>query len=63
MGTGLRSDIANLKEHSKLPGPGNYHSLDDSFVKKAAPAYGFGSSKRSDMESRKYLQGPGAYQT
>lgn len=46
MGSGSRADIANLKEKGNLPGPGNYTSLDDTFVKKNAPAYGFGSSIR-----------------
>lgn len=47
-----------------MPGPGNYSVLDDSFVKKSPPAYGFGSSKRDDSleKSKAHLQGPGAYE-
>lgn len=52
MGTGQRADIANFKEKLNHPGPGNYQTLDDSFVKKAAPKYGFGSSKREDENSK-----------
>eukprot|EP00347_Sterkiella_histriomuscorum_P006966 403350761 len=65
MGSGLRSDIANLKEKNQLPGPGNYQSHDDTFIKRSAPSYGFGSSIREDSleKSRKSLQGPGAYET
>jgi hypothetical protein len=48
IGTGSRADLANLKEHKKKPGPGNYDSFDDSLLKKSAPVYGFGTSKRVD---------------
>lgn len=65
VGTGKRSDLANLKEREHIPGPGNYQTLDDSFTKKAAPMYGFGTSKREDSleKSRKTLPyvGPGSY--
>ena len=46
MGTGKRPDIANIKEKNNIPGPGNYSTMDDSVMKKTAPKFGFGTSKR-----------------
>ena len=48
IGTGGRADIANIKETSKLPGPGNYEGNNESFTKKSAPNYGFGTSNREN---------------
>lgn len=65
MGSGSRADLANLKESKHLPGPGNYHTLNEaSVVKRSAPAYGFGSSKRDESLEKKHaaLVGPGAYE-
>lgn len=64
MGSGQRADLANLKEKLNVPGPGNYQALDDSFTKKNAPKYGFGTSKREEIIDKKQnLTGPGAYET
>ena len=64
MGSGDRADLANLKEAMKKPGPGNYESLDDSFTKKNAPKYGFGTGSREDLATTKnaYKVGPGQYE-
>ena len=64
VGTGQREDIAGLKTKQYLPGPGNYSVLDDSFVKRNAPKYGFGTGKRDDSNERSKtnLVGPGAYE-
>jgi hypothetical protein len=34
IGTSMRGDLANSKEKKNIPGPGNYSTLDDSFLKK-----------------------------
>ena len=38
--------MANLKERNFIPGPGNYNNLEANLTKKAAPRFGFGTSKR-----------------
>jgi hypothetical protein len=53
MGSGTRADLANLKEKINVPGPGNYSAADDSPLKKAAPSYGFGTSKREDIADKR----------
>lgn len=63
MGTGKRPDIASEKNKHNIPGPGNYQAVDDSPLKKAAPKYGFGTSKREDSPGPKGVNvGPGAYE-
>lgn len=32
VGSGKRSDLANLKERNKIPGPAMYETIDNSFV-------------------------------
>ena len=61
MGTGQRADLANIKEVSKMPGPGNYDGTHD--TKKNAPHYGFGTSNRDNSTEAKLINkvGPGAY--
>ena len=46
------------------PGPGNYSSLDESFTKKTAPKYGFGTGSREELVNSKNPTkvGPGAYE-
>lgn len=65
MGSGSRADLANLKEQKHIPGPGNYHTINETvIIKRTAPAYGFGSSKRDEsLENNKgAMVGPGAYE-
>lgn len=58
--------MANLKEKVKIPGPGNYSTLDDSYVRRSMPKYGFGTSTREETvkdRSRTSLNvGPGSYE-
>lgn len=65
VGSGKRSDLANLKEKLKIPGPGNYSTLDDSYVRKSMPKYGFGTSTRDESKDRSRTSlnvGPGSYE-
>lgn len=53
LGTGQRSDIANLKERAFMPGPGNYSNMNDTVTKRQGPKYGFGTGTRDDLERSK----------
>jgi hypothetical protein len=49
IGTSKRADIANSKERSHMPGPGNYDNSETNSTKRAAPKFGFGTSKRDKL--------------
>lgn len=63
LGSGSRIDMANTKATKFIPGPGNYTASDTFYLKKSAPNFGFGTSKRPDITGPKKINtpGPGAY--
>jgi len=56
MGVKLKSELVNKEG---VPGPGQYTGSNEN-VKQAAPKYGFGSSKRTDLKTDG-SPGPGHY--
>lgn len=51
----------NNAQLAKTPAPNAYDREAKSVVLKHAPAYGFGSSKRTQSMSTKFVPGPGTY--
>ena len=52
--------VSEFERTNNSPGPGAYEDTARR-IKKAAPNYGFGSSKRSDFQKTSITPGPGEY--